>query len=171
MNLDKLSNDIESEVHAIHDISRETHESILSVVENNKINDEIIDANEFETYMIENLRPFSKKILQYIRVRLQDINKDLINHIINVILIKANRIFPNNTDIYLMYCLKELDNNKDKFIRKCLSDITKKMESTEQYYLRIFFYFATFIAIVGSICFINKLRNVYEIKRKNKIIS
>ena len=157
MNLDDLSNTIEREVHVLHDISHETYERIINVINEEEFLKTPVEADDSKTFLISKLKPFSYKLLQYLIARLDNVSNDTLQHILSIVLINAFKTFPDNTDIYLMYCIKRVDKDKDKFIQDCLKDIKTRMNTEKKVYLNILLCFITFVIVIAGVCFLNKL--------------
>ena len=167
MNLDELSKTIEREVHVIHDISHETYGRITNVINDNDSIKNPINIHDSKTILISKLKPFSYKLLQYIIARLNNVSEKTLHHVLSVVLVKAFKFFPENTDIYLMFCIKSIDADKDKFIKECLKDIVNRMDDEKKIYLNMLLCFISFIVIIAGLCFISKLN---EKRKKRKVI-
>lgn len=172
MNLNNLSETIEREIHVIHDISQETYNRIFNIINEDTSVKDPIDINDEKTILITKLKPFSYKLLRYLIARLSNITEKTLQHIISVILVKAFKFFPVNTDIYLIYCIKRIDKDKDGFVKECLRDVINKMDNEKKIYLNMLLCFISFVVIIGSLCFINKVNEKRrEVEKKKKILS
>ena len=165
MNLDNLSENIEREIHVLHDISHETYKRIIEAVNDNKSIGDPINIHDSKIILISKLKPFSYKLIQFLIARLNDVSEKTLHHIISVVLVKAFKFFPNNTDIYLMFCIKRIDKDKDEFVKECLRDVVNRMDNEKKIYLNILLCFISFVVIISGLCFISKL----NAKRKNRI--
>lgn len=171
-NLDDLSKTIEREVHVIHDISHETYERITNIVSDNDSIKNPINIYDSKTILISKLKPFSYKLLQYIIARLNNVSEKTLHHVLSVVLVKAFKFFPENTDIYLMFCIKSIDADKDKFIKECLKDIVNRMDDEKKIYLNMLLCFISFIVIITGLCFVSNLNaKRKEKKRRSEILS
>ena len=168
MSLDDLSKTIEIEVHVIHDISNETFKRINDIINDTDSIKNPIDITDSKTILIPKLKPFSYKLLHHIIARLDNVTEKTLRHILSVILVKAFKFFPENTDIYLMYCIKTIDNDKDKFVKDCLKDVFNRMNNEKKIYLNVLLCFISFVVIIAGLCFISKLN---EKRKKRKIIN
>lgn len=169
-NLDDLSKTIEREVHILHDISHETYERITNVVNDNESIKDPVNIRDSKTIIISKLKPFSYKLLQFIIARLDNVSKKTLHHIISVVLVKAFKFFPDNTDIYLMFCIKSLDADKDKFIKECLKDIVNRMDDEKKIYLNMLLCFISFVVIITGLCFVSKLNKKRKEIKKQKLL-
>lgn len=169
-NLDDLSKTIEREVHILHDISHETYERITNIVNDNESIKDPVNIRDSKTIIISKLKPFSYKLMQFIIARLSNVSEKTLHHIISVVLVKAFKFFPDNTDIYLMFCIKSLDADKDKFIKECLKDIVNRMDDEKKIYLNMLICFISFVVIITGLCFVSKLNTKRKEIKKQQLL-
>lgn len=124
--LDNLSLLIENEIHATHSISDETYAKIINVIDS--VNDihKPINCRDSRLKLILSLNPLSFKMFQYAVATMEQVlpepKEKVINHISNVVLTKAFKYFPNNTEIYVAYAMRRIIDDRDKFIKECMED-------------------------------------------------
>ena len=169
--LDLLSKNIEIEIHVLHDITPETYRQLSTIVESNENFNKSIEINDSNIISTSKLKPFSYKLLQYILERLENVDDKKIHHIIRVILTKAFMMFPNNTDIFIAYCVKKLDEDKDKFIEECLDDVIRKMDRAKKLSTTILFCIITVIVIVSGLCIINNMKKNNELPPEEEFVN
>ena len=124
--LDKLSSLIENEIHATHSISERLWQMIKSTVESvPNIRRPLTTSDKYVRSVME-LNPLSFKLFQYMVSTLEFVLPEATNkttyHISNVVLIKAFKYFPNNTEIYIAYAIRRILNDRDAFICECFED-------------------------------------------------
>ena len=67
-----------------------------------------------------------------------------------------------------MWCIKQLDQNKDRFIKTCLSDINKRMDDTQRIHLNILFLFLTAVVLIGGLVYVKRINLGEKLKKKFK---
>ena len=157
MNLDELSKTIEIEVHVLHDLKHETYSRLKDVIDMDPSIHDTIQVNDFDEDLVTKLNGYSYKLLYYLVMRLNDVSDDNVRHIVSVVLLKGFKYFPNNVDLYLAYCIKQIDEDKDKFVKSCLKDVIHKIDNERKIYLNILLAMIVLIVIIGGLCFISML--------------
>lgn len=169
INLNSLSNKIETEFHALHGtISTQTYDTITNLVESNEFFNKVIEVNEDKTTLLSHLNPFSQKLFRIILNKLSDVNENMLEHVICVMLVRCFTMFPKNGEIYLMYCIKKIDESKNKFVNSCLADITKRMDDVKNLLMKILIYFVVVVVVVAGMYLI---KESFDVERRKEMIN
>lgn len=125
-NLNELSKLIENEIHSTHSISDKLWGRIRQTVESVPHILEAWDIRDKQLKSVMNLNAVSFKLFQYLVAALDSVFPEAkdrtIYHVSNVMLTKAFKFFPNNTEIFLTYCVRRVLNDRDEFIKQCFND-------------------------------------------------
>ena len=112
------------------------------------------------------LNSFQTKLVQFISSRLySNVNDKYFAHMIQTIVTHAFIYFPNNPEIYLMYCIKQIDLNKNDFINSYVEKVTNQIDSEHKIWTNIFMLFVTIAVLVGFILLVSKTK---VFKKANK---
>lgn len=125
-NLNELSKLIENEIHSTHSISDKLWSRIRQTVESVPHILEAWDIRDKQLKSVMNLNAVSFKLFQYLVAALDSVFPEAkdrtIYHVSNVMLTKAFKFFPDNTEIFLAYCVRRVLNDRDEFIKQCFKD-------------------------------------------------
>ena len=123
--LNKLTDDIEIEIHATHSISDSTYMQLQDVISTVGA-DVTINVRDSRLALIASLNPLSFKMFQYMIATMEEvmpeIDQHVIKHVANVVLAKAFKFFPNNTAIYIAYAMRRVVDDRDMFVHECMKD-------------------------------------------------
>lgn len=124
--LNKLSYLIENEIHATHSISDKLWSMIKSTVEANPFIKRPLTTSDKYMCSVMDLNPLSFKMFQYMVSMLDHVLPEATNettyHVSNVVLTKAFKYFPNNTEIFIAYAIRRILNDRDEFVKECFDD-------------------------------------------------
>lgn len=169
IDLNSISHKIETEFHALHGtVSSQTYATITNLVENNDLFNKVVEVNEDKTTLLSHLNPFSQKLFQIILNKLSNVNEDMLEHVICVMLVRGFTMFPRNGEIYLIYCIKKIDEDKNKFVNSCLTDITKRMDDVKNMLMKILIYFVVVVMVVAGMYLI---KESFDVDRRKGMIN
>ena len=115
------------------------------------------------------LNSFQTKLVQFISSRLySDVNNKYFTHMIQTIVTHAFIYFPNNPEIYLMHCIKQIDSNKDSFVSSYVKQVTNQIDTEHKIWTNIFMFFATIVVLIGFVLLISKTKVFNKVSKDLK---
>ena len=172
--LDKLSFKIENEIHTQHAITDRLFDEIKAVVESNPDILKPFNIRDSRIKSVTELNPLSFKMFQYLVAVLDEVFPEVrskfTQHIGNVVLIKAFKFFPDNTEIFIAYAIRRILDDREGFIKECYEDkvmnVTNK--STIAGNLLSYLMIMVFVGLFAFICFKLYDEKLNEKSKKNE---
>ena len=167
--LNKLSEDIENEIHATHSIEDGTYRKIQEVIDSISDINKPLNIRDSKMKLILSLNPLSFKLFQYLIATMEKVlpepREKVIHHISNVVLTKAFKYLPNNTEIYIAYAIRQVIDNRPEFVVECMKDKVINVDNHSTTAGNWFAYIML-IFIIGVI--VNFASSIYQMKNETK---
>lgn len=161
--LQNLSQTIERELHAIHELTQST----IGILERTVISQlrskhpfmnqysfhELVQhksrPNMNSNELIDSMQPFPKQILQTIIHSMQSLKNPVIQQLTGTIVIDAYELFPSNPEIYLAYCLHKIHVDKHAFFDTYIASNNKFLKQTNDITTKVFAYILSVLIVCG----------------------